>query len=876
MKKIFNLLLTALVCLGALASCTPDYVAGPMARNITVSPDNQKVAAAGETFDVTVTADGAWAASTPEWISVEPAAGEGNATVKVTVASNEGAARTENVGFYSAVGDVSNTGIDLESTPLANLAVTQATGGGSGGGDAESITIAELLEKGENTDSYLITGTITRVVNTTYGNFDLTDETGTIYVYGLLNEELEEKVCFTEKGLAMGDVLTIVSNEFIQYSGTWEIKNAVYVNHSKSVIALDSDYAYIEKEGGDFDIVATVKGADIKADYTADWITYNGATKDGEKVTLSFSVLENAGVPRTETIKVATTTTAGETTTVDFKVEQDGSIPTKTVAEVLAAADDENSFYRVTGYISKVNNLEKGRFDITDATGTIYAYNTRVAKESTASTNVTTLGIDEGDVVTIIGYKTSYNSTLEIVGYVESFYKVEPISVADFLTKEVSTDNWYRLTGTVKNIANTAYGNFDIVDETGSVYVYGVLTGLGGEKKKFDTLGVEENDIITIVGNRAAYNDTEQVGNAWYVKHEKGAAPEPEPEPEITDITVAELLAAPDDKTVNYRVTGYISNVNNLAKGRFDITDATGTIYAYNTRVAEASDASIDVTTLGIDAGDVVTIVGYKTSWNGTLEVVGYVESFYKVEEISVADFLAKEVSADNWYRLTGKVETIKSIDYGNFNLTDETGSVYVYGVLTGLKGEKKQFSTLGVEEGDVITIVGNRAEYKGTSQVGNAWYVKHEKGTTPAPEPEPENPDETGFTLTYSQLPTAYPTEAATFVQDGYVFNVLYVANYGKNMQFKKSVGAFISNKTEMPSEIKTITLTNKEGQTPNFGSLKVYAGAAENPEGEAIEGVVSDDGNVMTVSVPAGCKYFKVLNGSKTVYLDNVRIGF
>ncbi len=45
MKKIFNLLLTALVCLGALASCTPDYVAGPMARNITISPDNQKVAA---------------------------------------------------------------------------------------------------------------------------------------------------------------------------------------------------------------------------------------------------------------------------------------------------------------------------------------------------------------------------------------------------------------------------------------------------------------------------------------------------------------------------------------------------------------------------------------------------------------------------------------------------------------------------------------------------------------------------------------------------------------------------------------------------------------------------------------------------------------
>ncbi len=669
MKKIFNLLLTAIVCLGALASCTQDYVAGPMARNITVSPDNQKVAASGETFDVAVTADGAWAASAPEWISVEPAKGEGNATVKVTVAPNEGTARTENVGFYSAVGDVSSTSVDLESTPLATVAVNQAAGGGSSSGDAEAITIAELLAKGENTDSYLITGTITRVVNTTYGNFDLTDDTGTMYVYGLLNEDLEEKVCFADKGLAMGDVLTIVSNEFVNYNGTWEIKNAVYVNHSKSVIALDSDYVYIEKEGGDFDIVATVKGTNVNADFTADWITYNGATKDGDNVTLSFSVAENAGVPRTETIKVSTTTAAGETTAVDFKVEQDGSIPTKTVAEVLAAADDLTSFYRVTGYISKVNNLEKGRFDITDATGTIYAYNTRVAQESSASIDVTTLGIAEGDVVTIVGYKTSYNSTLEVVGYVESFYKVEALSVADFLAKEVSSDSWYRLTGTVKNLTNTTYGNFDLSDESGSVYVYGVATGMGGESKKFDTLGVEENDIITIVGKRAAYN---------------------------------------------------------------------------------------------------------------------------------------------------------------------------------------------------------------GTAQVGNAWYVSHEKGTDPTPEPEPENPDATGFTLTADKLPTAYPKEAATFTQDAYQFNILYVANYGKGIQFKKQAGAFISNKTAMPSEIKSITLTNRAGETAYFGSFKVYAGAAENPEGDAIEGTVSEDGGTMTVTVPSGCKYFKVTNGDKTVYLDNVRIGF
>ncbi|MBQ9529160.1 MAG: BACON domain-containing protein, partial [Bacteroidales bacterium] len=123
MKKIYNIILTTVVCLAGLAACTHDYPVGEMARNISVAPDAQQTAAAGQSFDVAVTADGAWVAYTPDWISVTPANGEGNATVKVTVAANEGGERTDKVQFYSAVGDVSSTAIDLESTPLAELNV---------------------------------------------------------------------------------------------------------------------------------------------------------------------------------------------------------------------------------------------------------------------------------------------------------------------------------------------------------------------------------------------------------------------------------------------------------------------------------------------------------------------------------------------------------------------------------------------------------------------------------------------------------------------------------------------------------------------------------------------------------------------------------
>ena len=178
-----------------------------------------------------------------------------------------GCLHTGKVTFSSALGAVSSVSVTLDSTPQAELVITQAAaeGQGGGGGSEQAISVADYVALGANTDPYIITGAITRVANTTYGNFDLTDATGTIYVYGLLNEKLEDKVCFKEKDLAMGDVLTIKASELKLYNGTWEIVNAVYVSHSKSLIELASDSVEIPKEGAAFDIIATVKGADVKA-----------------------------------------------------------------------------------------------------------------------------------------------------------------------------------------------------------------------------------------------------------------------------------------------------------------------------------------------------------------------------------------------------------------------------------------------------------------------------------------------------------------------------------------------------------------------------------------------------------------------------------
>ena len=98
--------------------------------------------------------------------------------------------------------------------------------------------------------------------------------------------------------------------------------------------------------------------------------------------------------------------------------------------------------------------------------------------------------------------------------------EIKAVTVAEFNAAPESTNVWYKLTGTIKNLKDgDLYGNFDLEDATGSVYVYGLLAEKGGEKKKFQELvtkyGLANGSKITIIGNRGSYNDKIEVMNAY-------------------------------------------------------------------------------------------------------------------------------------------------------------------------------------------------------------------------------------------------------------------------------------------------------------------------------------------------------------------------
>jgi hypothetical protein len=93
-------------------------------------------------------------------------------------------------------------------------------------------------------------------------------------------------------------------------------------------------------------------------------------------------------------------------------------------------------------------------------------------------------------------------------------------------------------------------------------------------------------------------------------------------------------------------------------------------------------------------------------------------------QAVTVAEFLALSVGTTE-YQLTGVMEGTYNTTYGNFYLNDGTDKVLVYGLTATKKtSNDKSFASLGLKDGDTITIIGTRAVYNGAAQVGGPAYL--------------------------------------------------------------------------------------------------------------------------------------------------------
>ena len=182
-------------------------------------------------------------------------------------------------------------------------------------------------------------------------------------------------------------------------------------------------------------------------------------------------------------------------------------------------------------------------------------------------------------------------------------------TIAEFLELKNTTDTCV-LTGVVANIANTTYGNFDLVDATGSVYVYGLLTA-AGESKQFASMDIAAGDTLTVKAIYNEYNGKPQAKNAIYVSHTKTATPiVPE---NLGAKTIAEFLELKNTADTCV-LTGVVANIANTTYGNFDLVDATGSVYVYG--LLTAAGESKQFASMDIAAGDTLTVKAIYNEFN--------------------------------------------------------------------------------------------------------------------------------------------------------------------------------------------------------------------------------------------------------------------
>ena len=269
----------------------------------------------------------------------------------------------------------------------------------AGEAEVEFSTCAEIAA-GTTGKVYYAKGSVTSIVNTLYGNWTLKDATGTMYIYGTLDEAGEEKN-FESLGLAEGDFVEVMG-PLSPYNGTPQLKNITVLKIEKGIIKLEKDVKTVEIPMTVLDEtrwnITKIYSIEEDADYNevevaAPWVTLGPSyVKDG-KVYQTLNVedyLENKA-PRVAYIKFAAEKTEGENTKVaelTYTLTQLGNVPEiKTVAD--ATAETSGTWVRIKGIVMGLSKY-----------GIVVADND--CKDAIFCDDITTVSI--GETVEVSGY----------------------------------------------------------------------------------------------------------------------------------------------------------------------------------------------------------------------------------------------------------------------------------------------------------------------------------------------------------------------------------------------------------------------------------------------------------------------------------------
>jgi hypothetical protein len=445
MKHIHSFL--SILAAAALAlACMPEQVI-PSIPEFKPEQSYLGIPYEGGIASTVLTAKADWSfdeASIPDWLTVTPHNG-GPAVNSIVFAADKNTAPS-----------------DRTANLIVNVAGKQqrftVVQSGPGAFEAPLSTIKQVAA-GADGEVFRIRATVTGVRNTSYGNIDVEDETGSIYIYGLFNGlgqyPKDASGGWSSFGIEPGDIITVQGPRTLYNGVTLELVDATLIKVEKSLIGVEPSAIELESaEAGTFTISVVSKADGMAVLPSESWIKLTDiAAGEGGAAVYSFAYEAN-------------TTTAARTASVVFKatnssksvsVTQPGVPPTgQSITEIVALPDNSGVETLESTVVAKTT---KG-FVLSDGATAIYAYDNGAN------------AVEIGDKVKVLATKTTYNGVPELAT-ITSVEKTGTATVEHPAVKDItagiadytaSVAEFIQFTGTLKVSGNYLNVEFDGVD----------------------------------------------------------------------------------------------------------------------------------------------------------------------------------------------------------------------------------------------------------------------------------------------------------------------------------------------------------------------------------------------------------------------------
>ncbi len=706
--------------------------------------------------------------------------------------------------------------------------------------EAKKVTVAEFLAAAEDSTIYELTGEITNVTNTTYGNFYLKDATGEVLIYGLCSPSGEQKY-WAESGAKVGDTITVQTVR-TSYNGTPQGKDAIFVSLVPGEGGGDEPTP-VPAEGPYASDVAFVCSTDdsTNAVYSLGATTINGNAVTGFKLGKSkqTGLFKSAavGVSGDKYLNLYAVAWKGGDAKLYFRVDG-GTTQTLEIAPNDGASNNAPytalTFAETDHYSVKLSGLT--------ASSTI---------EFSTDPNFELTSADEAISYAraiVCGVKLT-DEPIEGEGGGNEEPTPGPEGTVTIAEAIAAADNTAITIENATVVGVYARGVL-VEDATGKLLVYAG-----------SAVSAKVGDVVKVEGSMATYGGLRQVGTPTVTV--TGTTSYSYPTATVMDGAAMDAyLSNPEIKYVEYTgtlaINGYYYNVT---------VDGAATAVGSLAYVIEGTvDASLDGQeivvkgwTIGFSGGKYVNtmITSVTAADGGTTEPTPEPEPTPgDVQKVTVAQFLAAS-EGDTVYELTGIIKNVANTNYGNFDLQDETGSVYVYGIYDA--DGNKVFTSLGLKEGDTLTMRGVRTSYNDEPQVGNGVYVSHVVGEAPE---QPANSATLSFTDVANR--TSFSTEQQVWEQNGVKLtndkadSTSDVADYSAPARFYQSSSLKVEGEKAM----------TKIEFACNSGTY------ATNLQNSITSGNVTVDGSTVTVTLSSAATSYSVASLAKQVRMNSLTV--